>query len=187
MKRLAVASLSVALALAFTGCSGDKKTDNDRPDKKPDDKPQTVDVKGTVTVNNKPLPLGKIVFVPRKGNRVEGEVQDGEFSLTGVSIGDNKVSVDTSHIAAEQSQLPALKSKLDALRKQTRQPGLPAAAVKDMQDQIKDTEAKIKEVEAQQPKPYVPIPKKYQSETNTPITVTVAADSKPITIKLDDR
>src|SRR6266511_278576 len=131
MKLCAVVSLSLMLALA--GCSGEKKEDKEKSGEKPGDKappsngtgknPLTVDVKGTVTVNNKPLPLGKITFVPRKGNSVTGEVQDGQFSLAGVSIGDNKVAVDTSHIAVDLSRLPSRKARLGELREHARQPG----------------------------------------------------------------
>ena len=76
--RRPVALLALALA-AVAGC-GD-------PDVLP-----TVPVHGTVTFKGKPLPKGKILFQPEKGQPATGAIEDGKFVLSTYRHGDGAVA-----------------------------------------------------------------------------------------------
>jgi len=77
--RLAVAAL---LPLALAGCGPST--------------PTGAKVRGTVSYNGKPLPVGSVTFIPADpaGRAVAGEVTDGKFEVNGVTPGKNRVHVD---------------------------------------------------------------------------------------------
>ena len=53
---------------------------------------ETAPVKGTVTIDGKPLPHGTVMFVPSKGRAARGEIQaDGSFELSTYSEGDGAI------------------------------------------------------------------------------------------------
>ncbi|MGL6096060.1 MAG: hypothetical protein ACRC7O_09725, partial [Fimbriiglobus sp.] len=74
--RLRFAVLFSAVALA--GCGGP---------------PPVTDVSGSVNLNGKPLAIGTVTLIPAPpGKPVTGPVVDGRFTVTGVTVGPNKVS-----------------------------------------------------------------------------------------------
>jgi len=59
----------------------------------------TVPVRGTVTLDGKPLPYGQVLFMPDNGRVAKGEIVDGRFTLgtysasDGAVLGKHRVSV----------------------------------------------------------------------------------------------
>jgi len=80
MSRLGQAALFVLL-LAMTGCGSTQST-----------APQTVTVKGTVTLDTKPVPTGEIFFMKAGASTPALEIKDGTF-VGDVPVGHHKVEV----------------------------------------------------------------------------------------------
>lgn len=53
--------------------------------------PDTAVVRGTVTVGNRPLESGRIIFFPQRGNQATGEIVDGNYELRTFAPGDGAV------------------------------------------------------------------------------------------------
>jgi hypothetical protein len=76
-----VAALVVLLSLWVPGCAHPKSN-----------------VKGTVTLDGKPLYAGKIVFITKGAPAVSGEIKEGQYAVEGVPTGEAAVTVDNDEI-----------------------------------------------------------------------------------------
>jgi hypothetical protein len=84
IRRAACFGAVLVLLGAATGCGGKAK------------------VSGAVTLDGKPLPLGRISFTPASGPPgVTADIQDGKYTAEDVRTGENKVSVETAYIELE--------------------------------------------------------------------------------------
>jgi hypothetical protein len=63
------------------------------------DGPDLAPVTGKVTLDGKPIPFGYVIFQPEKGQLSQGEIKDGQFTMStrapddGATIGSHVVSV----------------------------------------------------------------------------------------------
>jgi len=176
-----------AIGLLFTGCS-----------KKPGD------VEGTVKyADGTDVPIAMIYFFDDKGNRKEGTVNDGKFSLKGVPVGDN-VKVVVSKTAIEEQMAKQEKDFNPTAGRPDGQPGgqePPKDLSKDAKDASraytnpKDLSPEVLEQmkqsreQAQKTKEKLkdapPVPKKYEKEDTTPLTYKITSGPNSIEIKLD--
>jgi hypothetical protein len=62
-------------------------------------------VAGKVSLDGKPLPGGTIIFQDSKKHAVAAEIKDGEYTATGVPVGDVKVAVDTNSLKGKAEML----------------------------------------------------------------------------------
>jgi hypothetical protein len=83
-RRCAAVAAVLAVALAPAGCG--------------DGAPRRVSVSGSVTLDGKPLPVGRVKFVvtnPAGTYEAVAEVRDGRYQADGIYSGDARVSVST--------------------------------------------------------------------------------------------
>jgi len=148
--------------LFLSGCSGGKKTE----------------VSGTVTLaDGKPLPSGKIRFIPteKKGKTVDGDIEDGKFTVKNVPLGECRVSINTEHLNVDDQ----IKTTEATIASQ----GKGAVGAPEMEKYANELKEKLAALKADKAK-YRPIPKKYTDDKSSPLTITVKKD-EPIEIKLD--
>ena len=98
LRKFLTLGIVVGVSTCFAGCGG-----------APDDAPETVAAKGTVTVDGKPMPGLSVAFIPASGKLATGETDDqGNFTLTTNQPGDGAVvgsySVAVNHIPEEVSE-----------------------------------------------------------------------------------
>lgn len=80
--------------ILFSGCSGDG-----------DDGPKMVTVKGTVSFDGKPIPVGNLIFEPADGagRAAAGEIKDGKFEFQS-PLGLKKVIVSASRKTGKKGE-----------------------------------------------------------------------------------
>lgn len=114
MKTIQAGGLAVAALLSLAGCGG------------PSDQPELGQVKGTVTLDGKPLGDTEVVFYPDSGRPARGRTDaEGKYELTyiretpGTKVGHNRVEIAPSEeggdveaevAAATQGETPAAKA-----------------------------------------------------------------------------
>lgn len=84
------ASFGLLMAFVVSGCSHSVKA------------PQTTEVSGKVTYNNKPVPGGVVTFVAVKGGFAgNGTIdENGNYKATSVPVGDVKITVSNKMLSA---------------------------------------------------------------------------------------
>jgi len=129
-------------ALVLAGCGGPRGT-----------------VSGQVKYNGQPLPAGEVVFICEAGDKpvVHATIQDGHYSVSGLSVGPAQVTVTT--------MAPAVQSKLPPGVKPVEPPGGGPA-------------------ETPAPGKYVPIPPKYGRPDQSGLSCTVKGGSQTYDIDL---
>lgn len=163
-----IGALAVLLG-AVNGCGGGKGT-----------------VSGKVTLDGKPLPAGKIGFVPSKGVGASGEIKDGQYSVSGVPAGDMKVTVETKSI---KSKIDELSSAVRlSVRSSQPPPGvkMPEGAKKALEEERKrDEEMKqeLKELRAA----YRQIPEKYSKADSSGLTLKVKGGTNNFDVSLSSK
>jgi hypothetical protein len=142
-------------------------------------------VTGKVNLDGKPLPAGRIAFVPSKGVAASGEIKDGQYTVTGVPAGDVKVTVETKSL---QDRITALRTTVQNAKAMLPPPGakLPDEAKAGVESDKQDADKKaqeLKELEAS----YRPVPEKYSKPESTPLTLQVKSGSNPFDANLDSK
>lgn len=142
-------------------------------------------VSGTVTLDGKPLPVGKIAFTPSKGTGTTGEIKDGQYSVDRVPVGDVKVTVETKSIEDRIQQLSMLVQ--NAARSQP-PPGapIPEEAKKQFEEgRVRDEKAKqeLKELQTA----YRPIPEKYSTVESSGLSLQVKSGPNSYDIPLSSK
>jgi hypothetical protein len=166
------------LFCALAGCGGGKGS-----------------VSGTVTVNDKPLPMGMIVFTPATGAAVAAEIKDGKYEAVGVPAGDVKVSLDLRNLKliADQSKgaggmaaqfgKSADPVKEQSLKPSASNPKMPAEAKAQLAEQMKSmAEANRLQKEALALLPQ--IPEKYTNPDQSGWTLKVSGGSNTFDAKV---
>jgi len=175
-----------SLALLSAGCSG---------------KGGKAEVTGKVTLDGKPLGYGSIRFVNPGTGKEKGDanadIEDGEFSAKKVPVGEIKVTVDTESLRARLADIPQLRQTLKTQEENDKKmaammqaKGLKSdiddSAKKESVDKMKADLAKLELI--QKKISATAVPKKYQDEKTTPITVTIKSGSNTLdTIELSSK
>jgi hypothetical protein len=148
-RRSFTTSLLILLPFALVGCGGKGN------------------VSGTVTLDGKPLPAGKISFLPNKGPAVTAEIKDGKYSAKGVPAGNAKVTVATKYLADEGKALSNPKHNMTEM---------PEAADAEMKERLakmkKEAEDQVKKGQALLDS-YRKIPDKYTKSSSSGLSVDV--------------
>ena len=151
LRTLFFGPLALALLLGVYGCSGASKP---------------VKVKGTVTLDGKPLPNGQVKFIPtaEKGREATGVTDaDGTFQLETFSSGDGALPGD--YKVTVEYQEPVSQTEVTAPQK--------GQSMKAMWDA---TQKKMKEQQKKPPK-YV-VPPKYSDRKDTPLQQRVPPEGR---------
>jgi len=152
--------------LVLSGCSGGKG--------------KKANVTGTVTYNNKPLPRGKITFVPSgKGTPVTGVIEDGKFDVKGAPVGECKVLIDTRYLLQSRERLQTLERQFNLAQTMVAK----GQANAEMKAELEKNKDEIKELREEVSK-YVQIPDTYLEKEKTPLSMDVqGGELSPIEIK----
>jgi hypothetical protein len=157
---------SAILLLAAMGCGGGKG-----------------DVSGTVTLDGKPLPAGKIAFLASKGAAVSADIQNGQYTVAKVPTGNVKVTVETASIKTQADQMQA------GIRQggpKSVPPNTPPEAKAHLEAEIKanaESAQKAKDLLAQ----YRPIPEKYGKPDTSGLSTTVKAGDNKFDVSLTSK
>jgi len=176
--------LLLPFVLLAAGCSGGKKKS---------------EVKGTITVDNKPLSAGTITFhnnpeKPKDKIVESGDIEDGSYTVKGLTPGEYKVTVSVESLREKVNALP--QKELDAAGAEERIKMGKAMAEKtgktfddsDLRAQVDTMREEIKKLKKLQKNMPPPLPKKYLQDTTTTITVTVPSGGGELAaINLDSK
>jgi hypothetical protein len=133
--------------------------------------PQRATVKGKVTLGDKPLPVGNVMFTT-KDNLTGTSVidKDGNYAINDAPIGDVKISVSVP-------TLPP--GGLEMMRRMKNNPG-----VKETQSVDPNDSSKRIGIMGDIPENIVPIPDKYKDAATSGLTYTVKGGEQTFDIKL---
>lgn len=169
LQRVFLPGMLALWVASAVGCGGGKAT-----------------VTGKVTIDGKPLPAGRISFVPSKGGAgVGADIKDGQYTVEKVPVGSVKVTVETTTI----------KTKIDALTVAAQQfarsqpppnAKVPENAKQSLEEERKEAEKKNQELKDLRTK-YVPVPEKYGKDNETPITTEVKPGTNTFDVTLQSR
>ena len=153
---------------------------------------KTGTVTGKVTLDGKPLLIGKISFTG-KGKTVSADIIEGEYTAKKVPVGDVKVTVDTSIAKHEADNLLAGAQRGGGGMppggpprgmKEGRQ--MPPEAKKALEEQAQlaaENSKKAKELLAK----YRPIPEKYTKPESSGLSLTVTGGENSFDVPLKSR
>ncbi len=84
-------SFAALLVLGVVGCGGGK-----------------ADVTGKVTLNNQPIPWGRITFVSEAGNKpaISSPIRNGTFTIKDCPVGKAKISIESWEARAPNRNVP---------------------------------------------------------------------------------
>jgi len=152
------------------GCSGNKKNG---------------EVTGTVNLDGKPLPYGILKFSNPTGKATDqsltGEINDGEFSIKKVPVGELKVSIKTELTAMPEEfriKVESLKNTKKIAADAAAKAGQPADTTI-VDEQIAEAQKELDKATALQKKLKV-VPKKYWDEKTSGITVTIKGGAQTL-------
>ena len=129
------------------------------------------DVKGTVTLDGKPVPSGFVTFVYDNGQKAGAEIgDDGTYWMVKPPKGDAKVTIESIQPPADS------------------QPGLPAPST----DSVLPKDAEEKAKSSPQPragkKPtYMALPEKYKNPKTCGFTISVTGSSQSLDLPLTSK
>jgi hypothetical protein len=148
--------LLFAFAVLCSGCS---------------DGPGRATVKGKVTLGDKPVPVGNVMFWGKDNFTASATLdKDGNYSLADAPVGDIKISVQTP-------KLPP--GGLDVMKRMKNHPGMKEGDSVDPND----TSKRIG-IMGNIPENIVPVPDKYGDPTLSGLTYTVKKGEQTYDIKL---
>jgi len=133
--------------------------------------PQRATVKGKVTLGDKPLPVGNVMFTTKENLTGSAVIdKDGNYVISDAPLGDVKVSVSVP-------QLPP--GGLEMMRRMKNNPG-----VKETQSVDPNDPSKRIGIMGDIPENIVPIPDKYKDPATSGLTYTVKGGEQTYDIKL---
>lgn len=156
----------VLLISTAMGCGGGKGT-----------------VTGKVTVDGKPLPAGKIAFIPKSGSGVGGEIKDGQYKVEKVPPGTVNVTVETQSLRTRIDSLTVAAQQFS--QTQAPPPGvkMPENARESLEQEKKDAAEKAQELKELKAK-YRPVPEKYGKAETSGLTLEVKSGSNSFDVPL---
>lgn len=170
LRRFGFAAALAAVLSTVVGCGGGKGT-----------------VTGKVTVDGKPLPSGRISFVPSKGQGVGGEIKDGQYTVEKVPVGSVKVTVETKSLKERINALTVAAQMGSQMPPNMQGKGdLPKGAKEGMEEERKknqEIEQELKTLQAT----YMFVPEKYEKQETSGFSLEVKSGSNTFDVSLSSK